>query len=167
MNKTRYLVPLVALFFVGCAGTLSPGAKPRLAPPQDDKAIVYVLDDNSESALSPALLLMINGSEVGSIDSHKYTWFYLERGQVRISINDPLIKSRKLSATKLDVDAGKEYFLRYKVVNYKSDGQLVGDIFSGASRHSDDFDSENLQLLTEQEAKTLLSTFTLVGNKIN
>ena len=167
MNQISDLVPLLALCFVSCAGTMSPGAKPRLAPLQDDKAIVYVMDDNSESALSPALLLMINGSEVGSIDSHKYTWSYLDRGQVRININDSLIKKRKLSATKLDVDAGKEYFIRYKVVNYKSDGQLVDDIFSGASRHSDDFDSEDLQSLTENEAKTLLSTFTLVGNKIN
>ena len=58
------------------------------------------------------------------------------------------------------------YFVQYRVVSFKSDGALLGEILSGASKNAASFDSEDLQFLSEVEAKGLVDGFTFVGNRL-
>lgn len=133
-----------------------------------DKATIYLFNGTPKAALDITShdLAVIDGVQIGPLPFQGYTWFYYAPGTYNLSINDPWIKSRKLAATRVELKAGLVYFVRYKVVTYKSDGALLGDIMSGASKNAESFDAENLQFLTEDEAKCLMSRLSFVGNKL-
>ena len=148
----------------GCASAIPAGSKPKLAPPSKEKAIVYVIDDLGGISLGSGEIIVVNGATVGSLSRRQYTWFYMRAGQMAISMNDPAIKSRKLSARIFTVEAGKTYFVRYKILRPVSDGALLMEIASGVSKNRDIFKPEDLALVPESTALDIIKVHTLVGS---
>lgn len=167
MKKIRPFVLVLALMLGGCTGVIPSADKPRSAPLNADKATVYLFNGTPKAALdlSSHDLAVLDGDLIGPLPFQAYTWFYHVPGIYSLSINDPWLKSRKLAATKIELKPGMVYFVRYKVISFKSDGALLGEIVSGAAKNADSFDSEDIQFLAEDEAKRLMGTLTFVGNR--
>jgi hypothetical protein len=152
-------IATLLLVLTGCVLPTPAGNKNRLASANPGKATVYVLGDFGG-------LAVINGTRIGALQGKSYTWFHAEAGIANISINDPSIPSRKMSARSFVLIAGKTYYFRYKVMSFKGDGALVADIISGRSRNALEFDPGDIQELSEAEAMPLIQKYKLVGSAL-
>ena len=165
MNRAPLLVALAAVFLPACATTIPAGNKPRTAPKRNDKATVYVIDDLGGINIGPGEIVVVNGKAVSVLSRREYTWFYVAPGTMDISMNDPAIKSRKMSARRWEVDAGKSYYVRYKIASYRSDGALLGDIITGAGNNAVEFSAEDLLMIPEPAAQSIMQGHKLVGSQ--
>jgi hypothetical protein len=159
------LVLVGIIFLTGCASSIPAGNKPKVAPERSDRATIYVIEDiGGAKFLGASGLVTVSGIPLGPLSARQYTWFYAEPGKLKLSMNDPSIKSRKMSAQIFDVAAGKRYFIIYKIETRKGDGQLLADIFSKKAKELDVFDPEDLSLVSEEVGLSMIEFRELVGN---
>jgi hypothetical protein len=122
-------------------------------------------DDVGGIALGSGEIVLVNGTTVGVVSRRQFTWFYLSPGTMDISMNAPEMTSHKMSAQRFLVDAGKAYFVRYKIAHRSSDGALLAEIMSGVSRNAVYFHPDDLTLVPEAEAWDRMNTMKLVGSR--
>lgn len=155
------LLILFPLILTGCVSVLDPGDMDAVATNNPEKATVYVFNSYGGN------LLVINGNFGGVMRYDTYTWFHIDAGEIRVSMNDPMLKKRKLSANVFQVEVGKTYYIDYNDrTPGESDADLLHDIFTGASKGRDFFKKEDLKLISEDRARVLINEYKLSGNTL-
>jgi hypothetical protein len=157
---TKLIILGFSVLLAGCASTISSGTKPRLAPPNPEKVTIYVFDSVE------GVNLVVNDAKRGGLGRHDYTWFQLPAGTLDISLNDPWQTSRKLTARRIVCKSGESVYLKYDIVGHESDGALLFEALSGASKGQVNFKPEYLVTIDEAEAHLLAEKYKLIGNLI-
>ena len=162
--KSALKVILLISFLSSCA-SLPPGDMAAHGSVTTTHALVYLLN-NIGGVKMGGELMVVNGTEGGTLDRREYTWFLVPEGVMKLSFNDTWMKSRKLSARVFEVEAGKTYYIGYSLDGYgTSDASLLYEAFSGASDGDDNFKSSDISLLSESNALETIKSYDLVGNK--
>ncbi len=99
----------VFLFFAGCS-TVQDSSRSRIAPPSEDKAVVYFIHD------MPAVgdgAVFANGTRLVALGDRMYTWYYVEPGRYDYSLVplDPAWHGQAAAASSLELKAGKRYYV--------------------------------------------------------
>ena len=98
---------IITMLLTACSSspTIPATDKQKVAPNEANRSTIYVFDD--VGGMFGGGLIVANGKTVGKIGGRNYTWFQVTPGKLKLSMNDPGIKSRKMSARVLNVQAGK------------------------------------------------------------
>lgn len=157
-------IALTSLCVSACA-SMPAGNKAPQGYFSSNQALVYLLN-NIGGVKIGGELMVVNGNEGGTLDRREYTWFHVPAGQVKLSFNDNMMKSRKLAARVFNVNAGSTYYIGYSLEGPpSSDATLIFEGLSGASDGNDNFNFQDIYLLTEREALENIKGYDLVGNK--
>jgi hypothetical protein len=129
-----------------------------------DKATVYVIDDFTGIPLGAGEIVVVNGKTVAVLSRQQYTWFYMPPGNMDISMNDPGLKSRKMTAQRWQVESGETYFVRYRPYFRNPDTELW-NLFSNESRNAIVLHPEDLTMLPNSEGFDVIRKRKLAGSE--
>lgn len=167
MHKTFPLLVTLMLLLAGCSTTSSPKGKPQFAPTNLRQATIYVFDD-LPGVVGPGEVVVANGTPIGPLSRRQYTWFYVRPGLLDLRITDRLNGTRTLARGTLPVQAGRSYYIRYRMVRYERDALALQGL-SKDSRpivhaHERNFHEGDLQEVPESEGIALAGTHRLVDD---
>lgn len=165
MHKTFPLLVTLMLLLAGCSTTSSPKGKPQFAPTNLRQATIYVFDDLAGVA-GPGEVVVANGTPIGPLSRRQYTWFYARPGLLDLRLTDRLNGTRTLAQGTFPVQAGRSYYIRYRMVRYERDTLAAQGLSkdSGPVLQVDErnYHEGNLQEVPESEGIALAGTHRLV-----
>lgn len=169
MLKIKTINPALFIFLfipiITSCQSLSPRDMTKVANQEHGKATIYLFNLIGGIKMGGELMV-VNEIPIGKLDRREYTWLNVPSGELKISFNDTLVKSRKLAANVFTVEKGKTYYIGYEIKDSVSDGALLYEAFSGQSKNKDYFKSHYIYKIEEFDSKELINEFKLVGNKI-
>lgn len=154
----------IAALLAGCATSIPVGDKPKTAPARSEKATVYVMDDFAGIPLGAGEIVVVNSKPVAVLSRQQYTWFYMPPGNMDISMNDPGMKGRKMTAQRWQVAPGETYFVRYRPHFRNPDAELW-NLFSSESRNAIVLHPEDLTMIPKAEGFEAIRNRKLVGSE--